>query len=178
MFALCLVCFLGAPAAADQTDPRLEDLFARLQSASDVASARDIEVIIWNLWTTHPDDAVNTLMEQGIGEMSQRNFPAALGTFEKVIEQAPEFAEGWNKRATIHWLMGNFERSLEDIDRTLALEPRHFGALSGQGLVYSELEEWERALAAFESALEVNPQMTGPQTNAEFIREMILGRDI
>jgi Flp pilus assembly protein TadD len=74
--------------------------------------------------------------------------------------------------------MGDFERSLEDIDRTLALEPRHFGALSGQGLVYSELEEWDRALTAFEAALEVNPQMTGPRTNAEYIRKMILGRDI
>jgi tetratricopeptide (TPR) repeat protein len=178
MLALCLVCLLGAPAAADQTDPRLEDLFARLQGAPDVAAARGIEVIIWNLWVTHPDDAVNTLMEQGIGEMSRRDYPSALGTFDAVIEQAPEFAEGWNKRATIHWLMGNFESSLEDIDRTLALEPRHFGALSGQGLVYSELEEWERALDAFEAALEVNPQMTGPQANAEFIRKVILGEEI
>ncbi len=178
MLALCLVCLLGAPAAADQTDPRLEDLFDRLQAAPNVASARGIEVIIWNLWTTHPDDAVNTLMEQGIGEMSRRDYPAALGTFEEVIEQAPEFAEGWNKRATVHWLMGNFEGSLVDIDRTLALEPRHFGALSGQGLVYSELEDWEHALAAFEAALEVNPQMTGPRTNAEFIRKVILGDEI
>ena len=117
-------------------------------------------------------------MSVGVAQMSRRDYSGALGSFAQIIDADPEFAEGWNKRATVHWLMENYEESLVDIEHTLRLEPRHFGALSGRGLVYIELENWEGALEAFEAALAVNPQMRGPQINAEALRLMLERRDI
>jgi tetratricopeptide (TPR) repeat protein len=178
MLALCLVGFLSQPGAADQNDPRLEELFTRLHEAPDPHAAQGIELVIWELWISHPDDTVNAMMDEGRAAMAQRDYVAALETFERMVDVAPEFAEGWNKRATIHWILGNYQTSLDDIDRTLALEPRHFGALSGRGLVYSAMEEWDLAIESFEEALVVNPQMTGPRVNAEAIRRMLKDREI
>ena len=178
MLLLCLAGLWASPAAADQNDPRLDGLFAKLDAAPDPGSARDIELRIWDIWTRHEDEALNVMMEAGQVAMARRDYRAALEAFEQMVVVAPDFAEAWNKRATIHWLLGNYQSSLADIDRTLALEPRHFGALSGQGLVYSELEEWDLALRAFEAALRVYPQMTGPRVNAEAIRHFLQSREI
>ncbi len=166
------------PARADQNDPKLDGLFSELQEAGSAASARGIEQRIWRIWLTHEDTSVNILMQAGIVQMSRGDLTSALKTFEAMVELAPDFAEGWNKRATVHWLMHDYQSSLDDIDRTLSLEPRHFGALSGRGLVYSALEEWELALESFEEALEVNPRMMGPRHNADEIRLMLEGREI
>ena len=178
MLVLCLVAFLAHPGAADQNDPRLEEFFAQLHEASDPRAARGIELLIWDLWTSHGDEAVDAMMDEGRAAMAQRDYISALETFEKMVVLAPDYAEGWNKRATIHWLLGDYRSSLDDIDRTLALEPRHFGALSGRGLVYSALEEWDLAIESFEEALVVNPQMTGPRANADAIRRMLKNREI
>ena len=178
MLLLLAAAVAAVPAAADQNDPRLSELFDELQAAPDPRAARDIEQQIWLIWTRHEDDAVNSLMSVGVAQMSRRDYSGALGSFEEIIAADPEFAEGWNKRATVHWLMENYDESLVDIERTLKLEPRHFGALSGRGLVYIELEEWERALEAFEAALAVNPQMRGPQVNAEALRLLLDRREI
>jgi tetratricopeptide (TPR) repeat protein len=163
---------------ADQNDPQLEELFQQLRNAPDEVAARQIERRIWALWVAHEDSNVNGLMEIGIGQMAYRNYPSALETFEEMVGLVPEFAEAWNKRATVHWLLGNYQDSLSDIDKTLALEPHHFGALSGRGQVYVDLEEWDLALKAFEDALEVYPQMVGPRLNSEAIRMMLEGRPI
>jgi tetratricopeptide (TPR) repeat protein len=171
---------LGAamPAFADQNDPKLDGLFAELQDAQNENAARAVEQQIWRIWISHDDDAINALMRAGMIQMAQGDYSSALTTFEAMTDLAPDFAEGWNKRATVHWLMHNYQLSLADIDQTLALEPRHFGALSGRGLVYSALEQWDLALEAFESALAVYPQMMGPRHNADEIRLMLEGREI
>ncbi len=176
--AILGLLLIALPAAADQNDPSLDGLFGQLREVSDPATARGIEAEIWGLWTTHEDEAINGLMEQGLFAMARRDYIEALGVFEVMVDQAPSFAEGWNKRATVHWRLGNHQDSLADIARTLALEPRHFGALSGRGLVYTELEEWDLALDAFEAALAVNPTMRGPRTNAEAIRHLLQNREI
>ena len=95
-----------------------------------------------------------------------------------IVAIAPGFAEGWNKRATVHYLLGNYDKSLTDIAETLALEPRHFGALSGRGLVYMALEEEELALDSFEAALEVYPLAHGARHNADALRDRLGRRDI
>ena len=176
--ALVLFLLPALPAAADQNDPLLDGLFGQLREVPDPVTAQGIEAQIWNLWTTHEDEAINGLMEQGLFAMGRRDFLEALEVFEVMVVQAPSFAEGWNKRATVHWLLGNHQDSLADIARTLALEPRHFGALSGRGLVYTELEEWDMALASFEAALAVNPTMRGARANAEAIRHLLQNREI
>jgi tetratricopeptide (TPR) repeat protein len=94
-----------------------------------------------------------------------------LGHFNQLTEIEPEFAEGWNKRATVLYLMGRFKESEEDILRTLKLEPRHFGALSGQGLIRMALEDWSGAITVLEAGLRIHPHMSGVIRNLEYVRK-------
>jgi len=177
--ALCLtLMFLAAPLRADQNDPRLGALFAELKNAQKPAVAEQVEREIWHIWIESDDGAVTLLMRDGMVAMSRQDYRGALGKFDQVVAIAPDFAEGWNKRATVRYLMGDYEGSLADIDKTLALEPRHFGALSGRGLVYIELDRPERALAAFEAALAIHPQLSGANHNAMLLRRYLEEREI
>lgn len=163
---------------ADQDDERLDGLFERLAAAKSVAEARPIEGAIWSIWIASNDHAVEALMAEGIAALNRQDLVRALRYFDQVVAIDPQFAEGWNKRATVHYLLSNYQESLADIDRTLALEPRHFGALSGRGLVYYELEHMELALESFELALKIHPQMPGARQNAEALRKRLEDRQI
>lgn len=174
----CGVCLAAGTALADQKDPRLDDLFATLKDVPDAGEAFPLEQRIWTIWLEIADQDVAEFLRDGMESMGRGKYDEALKAFDRVIERAPDFAEGWNKRATLYYLMGDYKRSLEDIARTLELEPRHFGALSGRGLVYVRLEDLNSALKAFEDALEVHPQMPGPRVNAEAIRKMLKQREI
>ncbi len=167
------LAFLAAPAAADQNDPRLGDLFARLKVAPNAHAAQDVERSIWGIWIESDDEVVALLMQQGLAAMARRDMRAALGKFDQIVKIAPGLAEGWNKRATVHYLLGNFAESLHDIGKTLQLEPRHFGALSGRGLVLLQLEDVRLALESFEAALEIHPKLPGANLNAEALRRQI-----
>ncbi len=173
-----LALLTAGPAMADQRDGRLPALFAALLDAPDPHAAQALEAEIWTIWYEHDDRAIVLLMRQGRGAMVRRDFTGALRSFDQVVKIAPGYAEGWNARATLYYLMGEHQASLADIEKTLALEPRHFGALSGRGLVFVALERWEAALEAFEAALAVNPQMPGPRMNAEAIRKELSDREI
>ena len=177
-FAVLLAGLLVLPVAADQTDQRLPGLFDELLATKDAASARQLEAQIWQIWYEHDDNAIVLLMRQGRGAMDRRDFASAERSFDQVVKIAPDYAEGWNARATLYYLMGRYEDSLTDIDATLNLEPRHFGALSGRGLVYAELEEWELALESFDAALAVNPHMAGARMNAEVLRKGLRDKEI
>ena len=130
------------------------------------------------IWFMSDDDAVTILMREGTEAMARRDFKRALGKFDQIVAIAPDFAEGWNKRATLYYFTGDYQASLADIEKTLALEPRHFGALSGRGLVYAAMAEFEQAISAFEEALEVHPTMPGPQQNADFLRQQLKDEEI
>lgn len=140
---LAAVTLLAPPALASQNDGRLDVLFARLRTTDSAAEATAITREIWAIWQQSESDTVNVLMAKGIDEMSRGNYGAALDVFTQMVEAEPNFAEGWNKRATVYYLIGEFDASVRDIDRTLALEPRHFGALSGLGssISLSEMSE-------------------------------------
>jgi len=165
-------------ADADQTDQRLPALFDQLKAAKTAAEAQPIEAQIWTIWTRSPNEQVNQLMAEGISAMNMADPKTALEDFTKVVEMAPDFAEGWNKRATLLYLLGQFDASMADIDHTLELEPRHFGALSGLGLIQMSLEHDEQALDAFERALSIHPQMTGARANVEALKERIKSKSI
>jgi tetratricopeptide (TPR) repeat protein len=96
-------------------------------------------------------------MERGIKLLNSNNLDEAMVVFNSLLDQAPDFSEAWNKRATIYFLMGDFEKSMQDIQSTLALEPRHFGAISGLGLIFNALERPENALKAFRRVQEIYP---------------------
>lgn len=175
-----LSCALGAGAIADQTDERLDGLFERLQTTRSTSEALFLQSRIWDIWFAYDGDdpMVTRLMGEAAAAMNRRNQDHAEQVLTRVTELAPDFAEGWNRRATSRYLAGDYPGSVADIQRTLELEPRHFGALSGLGLIYTALEEPERAMAAFEAALEINPHLPGAQANIERLRGMLDGDPI
>lgn len=160
-------------AHADQNDPRLETLFVKLKEISNVRQAQFLTAAIWEIWTVHDNDQINDLYIKGDMAMRNHDSQAALEYFNQMIELAPDFAEGWNKRATVYYLMGDYHASLADITETLKLEPRHFGALSGRGLCYLELQRFQPALNAFKKALEVNPWLPEAKKNIEMLKRLI-----
>jgi tetratricopeptide (TPR) repeat protein len=177
--ALLLSGLMGAPGAvADQKDPRLDPLFAQLKTAGSEDDAQPIETQIWTIWMQSGDDKIDELMTAGVVGLNQDDFDTAFAAFSRVVALAPEFAEGWNKRATTLYLMGRFPESVDDIGRVLALEPRHFGALSGLGLCDAELNKDQAALDAFGRALAVNPNLPGVKRNIEELKKRIARHSI
>lgn len=174
--ALAGTALLDGPAPADQNDRRLDGLFERLHATGDAAESRGIEQEIWRIWLESDDAVVDRLMRQGMAAMGLRRLELALERFDRIVERAPEFAEGWNKRATVHYLMGDLQASVLDIERTLDLEPRHFGALSGLGLIYDAIDEPRAALRSFEAALRLNPHLEGTRERIEALRRELRGR--
>lgn len=171
--ALFFAVVLAIPSAlADQRDSRLDDLFAQLLDAESAGAARPIEISIWQIWTLNSDNVIIELMDEAAAAMGREDFSKALGYLDQVVAIAPDYSEGWNRRATVNYLVSRYEESLADIDKTLALEPRHFGALAGRGLVLNALEQPEEALASFEEALEIHPNLVGARLNAEALREL------
>lgn len=154
-------------AIADQTAEQLPGLFEELQQAVDPVEVRQIETAIWNQWLIPPDEAAGLLMSQITHAMAQRELDLALLLCNQLLDASPDFSEAWNKRATIHYLQGNFEASVSDIRETLALEPRHFGAISGLGLIFIREKNYEAALKAFEQVLAISPGSVSAQSSVE-----------
>ncbi|MCY4547485.1 MAG: tetratricopeptide repeat protein [Defluviicoccus sp.] len=163
---------------ANQNDPRLGPLFERLKAAPSAEAAAPEEQAIWRIWHESGSAEIDALMVRGLRAMGTRDLRAALAAFDEMVRRAPEFAEAWNKRATVNYLIGRLPESIADIDRTLALEPRHFGALSGLGLVRLAEGEDEKALDAFDRALAVHPNLAGADTHIRALREKLRGRRI
>jgi Tfp pilus assembly protein PilF len=176
---LCLAALLFSTGLlADQNDPRLDDLFKQLKTAADPVAAAPIEELIWQIWMEHDDSSIENQMQLGIQQMNAGDSAAALATFDRLVEAAPDFAEAWNNRATIHYLLGNNAASEADIVKTLQLEPYHFGALSGRGLVLVAQGKFEEARNALSRALEVNPNMTAVKNNIDEINQYLSRRTI
>jgi Flp pilus assembly protein TadD len=119
------------------------------------------EQALWLLWSRSGDAEVDRIMAQGVEQMQAGRHEDAIATFSGVISRRPDFAEAWNKRATVYYLAGEHRKSLADCDEVLKRNPRHFGAISGQGMVHLALEQYEAAQRSFRRALEVNPNMVG-----------------
>ena len=133
------------------------------------------EQSLWQVWSRSGDPDVDALFQRGLEQMQANEAEAAIETFSEIIRRKPDFAEGWNKRATLYYLVGEFEKSLADCDEVMQRNPVHFGALSGYGLIYLRLRQPERALPYFERALAVNPDLDQIQAAVEALREA-LGR--
>jgi tetratricopeptide (TPR) repeat protein len=165
----------GSPVLADQRDGRLDALFERLQETSDPVDAAAIQQQIWQIWIESDDAASNQLMRRGMAAMASGDPDSALDAFDELVTLAPDFAEAWNKRATVYYLMGRLDESVTDIQQTLELEPRHFGALSGLALIYDAVEEPEAAIRSLEAALEINPHLHGSRDRLRSLREKMKG---
>jgi Flp pilus assembly protein TadD len=169
--ALAALLILASPGLAGQKDSRLDGLFEKLKAVSSSTEAQVVELMIWQIWTEAGDPATDSLMQLGLAAMQGGDLGGALSLFDAVTSRAPEFAEGWNKRATIFYMMGAYDKSAEDVARVLSLEPRHFGALSGLGLINVKRERDDAAIAAFEQALKVNPHMPSVRQNLDELRK-------
>ena len=171
---------LGAAgtALADQNDPALDGLFRDLKAAQSPQQVRQIEVQIWTLWFDTGSEEMDRMLLAGDRAMSRGQFDRSYALLNGVIELLPDLSEGWNRRATLRYLMGDYEGSIADIDETLKREPRHFGALSGLGLCHIALGNEEEAINAFERALIHNPHMPGVKLRIQQLRDRLGRHDI
>lgn len=156
LFINCLTCSVNA----DQNDPRLDSLFAKLKTPLSQVDAQIIESKIWIYWRLFPNNqSVETSMKTAIEIMQAGNLQKAELLLSQIINQEPQFAEAWNKRATIRYLRGNYKGSAKDIANVLLLEPRHFGALSGLGMINMQTGNWSDALQNYQAAFSINPNL-------------------
>jgi tetratricopeptide (TPR) repeat protein len=131
---------------------------------------------LWQIWGRSGDPDVDTMFQHGVDQMSQQDFDEAIETFSQIIRKKPDFAEGWNKRATIYYLIGEYQKSLADCEEVIRRNPVHFGVLSGFGLNYLRLDKPEQALDYFERALAVNPNLAQIQTAVEELKQLLARR--
>lgn len=174
------VVFGGPVARADQADPRLDGLFGRLNVLDDGEKEEVSRVTaeIWSIWRQSGWPGLDMKMQEGQRFMRQGILHSALGNFDFIIRVRPDFAEGWHKRATVYFLMGDYDSSIADIQKTIELEPRHFGAFAGLGLIYLKLGNEKAALKALERALDINPHLSGTRQTVEQLQRMIEGKKL
>tara|TARA_B110001450_G_C17542194_1_gene449079 strand:+ start:227 stop:778 length:552 start_codon:yes stop_codon:yes gene_type:complete len=163
---------------ADDKSIQLNRLFKDLK-ISNVSLSYQTEQKIWKLWSTHPSEKrLTAMLAKGSNLVKQKKFDEAIIVFSKVIDSDPKWAEAWNKRATVLYMIGEFQKSQHDIDKVLELEERHFGALAGQGLVNIELENYEKAIMSYKKAQQIYPTMKSPKIMIEQIKELIKRQSI
>jgi tetratricopeptide (TPR) repeat protein len=131
------------------------------------------EVAIWEIWGRSGDAEIDALYEQGVALMNFGAAGEAIKTFTLIIRKKPDFAEGWNKRATLYYSIGEYEKSLRDCDEVVKRNPLHFGALAGYGLIYEQMNQPERALVYSKRALKINPNMQGVALNIELLQKQL-----
>ena len=146
------------------------DLVIEALRDSDPDVRAHAEIAVWTLWMRSGDPEVDSLLKSGVERMQDGQMGQAVEAFTRITERKPDFAEGWNKRATAYYLMGDFDQSLKDCDEVIKRNPQHFGALSGYGMIYLRLGKLENALGYFERALEINPNLKGVEESIELIR--------
>ena len=163
---------------AEDQSKELDRLFLDLKKNIPSKSA-NIEQKIWRLWSTHPsDEKLTSLLDEGSRLVQDQKFYKAISIFTDAIEIDPTWAEAWNKRATVYYMIGEFQKSQDDIDKVLELEKRHFGALAGQGLVNIQLRNYEKAIKSYQMAEEIYPGMKSPKLMIKQIEEIIKSQSI
>jgi tetratricopeptide (TPR) repeat protein len=135
-----------------------------------------VESAMWSVWSRSGDAEVDRLFTLGVEQLALRQLEAAVETFTRVIQRRPEFAEGWNKRATAYFVLGDYRRSLADCDEVMARNPYHWGALSGYGMIYMQLDQPARAIEYLEKALAVNPNLDQVAQTLEVLKSLLLQR--
>ena len=167
-FIFLFFLFSSSLFADDNHQREIDKLFIQLKSANDFENSKKIEDKIWDLWITHPSkNSLTKLLADGSSAMMDNKLDTAYNKFTEVIKLDPNWAEAWNKRATVLYLMGKYKLSQADIDKVLAIEERHFGALTGQGLVQTALKNYQKAIDSYIEAHKVHPFMKSPMIMIE-----------
>ncbi|WP_428604378.1 tetratricopeptide repeat protein [Sedimenticola sp.] len=153
-----MLCVATAVMAAEPPHDRLLDQrFAELKQAPDESRAREIEQAIWKLWMKSGSAEIDKLMQQALEARRWGDYDKALGLLDRMIEMDPQYAEAWNQRATIHFLRDEYEPALADVARTLQLEPRHFGAMAGRGVIRLHQGKTALAIQSIKAAMDYHP---------------------
>ncbi|MDC3175033.1 2-hydroxy-6-oxo-2,4-heptadienoate hydrolase [Candidatus Pelagibacter sp.] len=173
-FLIFLLYFLSQLSSlSNERDNKLNQLFIELK-VNQSNDAFIVEQEIWKLWSTHPTDMnLTARLEEGAQFVRNQQLSKAIEIFTEVIKLDQNWAEAWNKRATVFYMMGKFKQSQEDIDKVLELEARHFGALAGQGLVNIQLKNYEKAILSYQQVKEIYPSMQSPEIMIRRIEELI-----
>jgi len=166
-----MVLIFPAASFADQKDTRLDVLFGVLQTSNSEPELQQTEASIWQIWYESGQQEIDALMEQARAAVQTSDLAQAESLYSEVIEMAPEFSEGWNRRATVRYYQQNFEGSLDDIQQTLILEPRHFGAVWGLGMILGWKQDFSGAIIAFERLLEINPHARDARPRIEVLKQ-------
>jgi tetratricopeptide (TPR) repeat protein len=156
----------------------IDTLFAGLKIAPDAESAKAIEDRIWALWMISGSDTCNLLMARVKAATDEKDYDLAIKLLDAVVALKPDYVEAWNRRATIYYLMKDYGHSVADIREVLLREPRHFGALSGLGLILQEIGDDKHALEAYRRALVVDPHLEHVPDVVKTLREKVEGRDL
>ena len=174
MLVRTLIVFLlfSCSLKADQNDARLEDLFKILSKTESDAQINEVTSSIWDIWYETNDPLIEADFYRGLESMRTGDLIMAVAFFTQVIDKNPNFAEGWNKRATVYYMLGKFNSSMMDINATLKLEPRHFGAMDGMGLIFIHLEQFDKAIDIYDQMLKIFPNNSFTKQK----KEMLLNR--
>jgi len=169
-------------ANAEERENELNNLFKQLKN-SGATKAIEIENQIWKIWSIHPSSdrrgyRLTELLAQGSFLMANKELNKAYEIFSQIILVDPNWSEAWNKRATVLYFLGRYQQSQKDIDEVLKLEKRHFGALSGQGLVQTELKNYEKAINSYKKIQRIYPSMQAPKVMIPRLKELIKGQSI
>ena len=174
--AFVMFAFETAVAQSDNKD-RLDFLFERL-SDPDLENWEEVEKEVWRLWSNSGSRSMDLLLELGTRAMANGDLRTAVERFTVLVENAPGFPEGWNKRATAYFLMQRYSLSLADIEKTLTLEPRHFGAMSGLGMILERFDRNEEALGVYEHLVTIHPHRQDAHDAIRRLRTRVLGTEI
>jgi tetratricopeptide (TPR) repeat protein len=178
LFLIIFYIFNPSNLFAEDKNIQLNKLFNDLK-INNTSLSNLAEQKIWKLWSTHPsDEKLTTMLTEGSNLVNKKKFYEAIIIFSKVIDLDPNWAEAWNKRATVLYMVGEFQKSQDDIDKVLELEERHFGALAGQGLVNIQLENYEKAIMSYEKAQQIYPLMKSPKIMINQINKLIKKQSI
>ena len=169
---LILFLFFAFSLKADQNDTRLEGLFEILSKTESDNQIKEITSNIWDIWHETNDPSIEADFYRGLESMRIGDLLMAIAFFTRVIDKNPNFAEGWNKRATVYYMLGKFDASMMDIHETLKLEPRHFGAMDGMGLIFIHLEQFDKAIDIYDQMLKIFPNNSFTKQK----KEMLLNR--
>lgn len=183
MLAALLGALTLAPTAYAETAPKpapaaLDALFAELKAAKDLVEAQQVEFRIWDAWVKSGDAEIDKLVGLAIAGMQEGNHADALAVLDVVVAKKPDYAEGWNKRATVLYLMGELDRSIADIRQVLLLEPRHFGAISGLGLIEVAKGDPKGAIEAYRKVIEIYPMNATAKQSIESLEKVIEGEPL
>jgi len=170
----------AAPAPENPAPPQsdIDSLFGELKNAPDAASAKAAEAAILQHFLHSGSDTVDLLMSWAIQSMNKEDYGLALDLLDSIVAMKPDYAEGWNKRATVYYLADEFGKSLADIGQVLALQPRHFGALSGLGMILRDIGQTDKAITVFREALAIDPYLENVKRALEELEKEAAGQGI